>query len=99
VWSGSQGARSALSFRSASREDGDFFQALEGQIRSEDPPLAGCDHLVYRGYYASVKGVIDGDLCERYLLFPNDNQTNNNGGARSIGEGNRAEIFRKSLHS
>jgi len=27
---------------------------------------------MYRGYYAPVKGVIDGDLCEMYLLLPND---------------------------
>jgi splicing factor 3B subunit 3 len=27
---------------------------------------------MYRGYYAPVKGVIDGDLCERFNLLPND---------------------------
>jgi splicing factor 3B subunit 3 len=41
-------------------------------MRSEDPPLAGRDHLMYRGYYVPVKGVIDGDLCERYRMLPND---------------------------
>ena len=41
-------------------------------MRKEDPPLAGRDHLIYRGYYVPVKGVIDGDLCERYLLLPNN---------------------------
>jgi hypothetical protein len=55
-----------------SREDVDFFQNLESHMRSEDPPLAGRDHLIYRGYYVPVKGVIDGDLCERFSLLPND---------------------------
>ncbi|KAH7328516.1 CPSF A subunit region-domain-containing protein [Stachybotrys elegans] len=55
-----------------SREDADFFQTLEQHLRAEDAPLAGRDHLMYRGYYAPVKGVIDGDLCERYPLLPND---------------------------
>jgi splicing factor 3B subunit 3 len=50
----------------------DFFQSLELHMRSEDPPLAGRDHLIYRSYYAPVKGVIDGDLCERFALLPHD---------------------------
>lgn len=41
-------------------------------MRTEDPPLAGRDHLIYRSYYAPVKGVIDGDLCERFALLPHD---------------------------
>ena len=53
-----------------SREDVDFFQSLEMQLASEHPPLAGRDHLIYRGYYAPSKGVIDGDLCEMYFLLP-----------------------------
>lgn len=48
------------------REDVDFFQSLEQHLRAEDPPLAGRDHLAYRSYYVPVKGVIDGDLCERF---------------------------------
>ncbi len=27
---------------------------------------------MYRGYYVPVKGVIDGDLCERFSLLPAD---------------------------
>jgi splicing factor 3B subunit 3 len=54
------------------REDADFFQSLEQHMRSEDAPLAGRDHLMYRGYYVPVKAVIDGDLCERYTLLPSD---------------------------
>ncbi|KAG2230019.1 hypothetical protein INT48_003065 [Thamnidium elegans] len=49
-----------------SKEDVDFFQMLEMHMRAEAPPLAGRDHLLYRGYYIPVKSVIDGDLCEQY---------------------------------
>jgi splicing factor 3B subunit 3 len=49
-----------------------MFQQLELALRTDDKPLAGRDHLAYRGYYIPVKGAIDGDLCERFLLLPND---------------------------
>lgn len=68
LWSGLMGTIGVL-IPLLSREDADFFQSLEQHLRSEDPPLAGRDHLMYRGYYAPVKGVIDGDLCERYNLL------------------------------
>ncbi|KAJ6189850.1 hypothetical protein N7519_004758 [Penicillium mononematosum] len=71
VWTGFQGTI-GMFVPFASREDVDFFQLLETQLASQQPPLAGRDHLMYRGYYAPVKGVIDGDLCEMYLLLPND---------------------------
>lgn len=71
LWSGLMGTIGAF-VPLVSREDTDFFQSLEQHLRTEDPPLAGRDHLMYRGYYAPVKGVIDGDLCERYTLLPND---------------------------
>ncbi|KAI1327859.1 pre-mRNA-splicing factor rse-1 [Xylariaceae sp. FL0255] len=71
LWSGVQGTVGVF-IPFVSREDVDFFQNLESQMRSEDPPLAGRDHLIYRSYYAPVKGVIDGDLCERYALLSND---------------------------
>lgn len=64
-WSGLQGTLGIL-IPFLSREDVDFFSQLENQIRAEEPPIAGRDHLMYRGYYVPVKGVIDGDLCERY---------------------------------
>lgn len=69
VWTGLQGTVGML-VPFASREDVDFFQSLEMQLASEHPPLAGRDHLIYRGYYAPSKGVIDGDLCEMYFLLP-----------------------------
>jgi splicing factor 3B subunit 3 len=66
LWGGLQGSIGIL-IPFVSREDVDFFQGLEGHLRTEDPPLAGRDHLIYRGYYVPVKGAIDGDLCERYV--------------------------------
>ncbi|KAI1492495.1 pre-mRNA-splicing factor rse-1 [Biscogniauxia mediterranea] len=71
LWSGIQGTIGVF-IPFLSREDADFFQSLESHMRSEDPPLAGRDHLIYRSYYAPMKGVIDGDLCERFSLLPND---------------------------
>ncbi|MCJ1401796.1 pre-mRNA-splicing factor rse1 [Xylographa trunciseda] len=71
VWTGLQGTLGIM-VPFVSREDVDFFQTLEQHLRSEDAPLAGRDHLIYRSYYVPVKGVIDGDLCERYAMLPND---------------------------
>jgi len=66
LWAGLQGTIGIL-VPFEGREDVDFFQSLETHLRSEDPPLAGRDHLMYRSYYVPVKGAIDGDLCERYI--------------------------------
>ena len=66
VWTGLQGTLGIM-VPFVSREDVDFFQTLEQHLRSEDAPLAGRDHLIYRSYYVPVKGVIDGD-CE--FTFP-----------------------------
>lgn len=74
LWSGLQGTLGIL-VPFVSREDVDFFQNLEMHLRSEDAPLAGRDHLMYRSYYVPVKGVIDGDLCERFSLLPADKKT------------------------
>ena len=71
VWSGLQGSIGIL-IPFVGREDVDFFQQLEQQLRAEDAPLAGNDHLRYRSSYVPVKAVIDGDLCERFTLLPND---------------------------
>jgi splicing factor 3B subunit 3 len=71
LWAGLQGTLGIL-IPFVSREDVDFFQTLEQHMRTEDAPLAGRDHLIYRSYYVPVKGVIDGDLCERYTLLPAD---------------------------
>jgi splicing factor 3B subunit 3 len=39
-------------------------------MRAENVSLVGRDHLAYRGYYAPVMGVVDGDLCESFGLLP-----------------------------
>jgi len=39
-------------------------------MRTQNTSLVGRDHLAYRGYYAPVMGVIDGDLCESFGLLP-----------------------------
>ncbi len=71
VWTGLQGTL-GIFIPFVSREDVDFFQTLEQHLRNEDAPLAGRDHLIYRGYYVPVKGIIDGDLCERFSLLSAD---------------------------
>lgn len=72
-WAGLQGTL-GIFVPFVDREDVDFFTALEGHLRVEDGagPLAGRDHLMYRSYYAPVKGVVDGDLCERFFLLSRD---------------------------
>ena len=40
-------------------------EPLEGRYS-----LVGRDHSVYRGYYAPVRNIIDGDLCETYQKLP-----------------------------
>lgn len=66
LWAGLQGTL-GMFVPFVSRDDVDFFQKLELELRQVDPPLAGRDHLMYRGYYVPAKGAIDGDLCERFL--------------------------------
>ncbi|WBW74987.1 U2 snRNP-associated protein, WD repeat protein Sap130 [Schizosaccharomyces osmophilus] len=56
------------------QEDVRFFQQIEFFLRKEVPLLSGRDHLAYRSYYAPVKGVIDGDLCEMYYHLPREKQ-------------------------
>ncbi|KAJ1550181.1 Splicing factor 3B subunit 3, partial [Cladochytrium tenue] len=56
----------------ASKEDADFFQQLEMQLRAAAPPLAGRDHLAFRSAYRPVHATVDGDLCERFLALPAD---------------------------
>ncbi|CAK3864564.1 Pre-mRNA-splicing factor rse1 [Lecanosticta acicola] len=72
-WAGIQGTL-GMFVPFVTREDVEFFTALEQQMRAEDPPLAGRDHLMYRSYYVPVKGVIDGDLCERFMALGYDSK-------------------------
>ncbi|KAL1861595.1 hypothetical protein VTK73DRAFT_7003 [Phialemonium thermophilum] len=72
VWTGLQGTIGVL-IPFITREDADFFNTLESHMRGEEQTtLVGRDHLMYRSYYVPVKGVIDGDLCERFRLLPRD---------------------------
>jgi splicing factor 3B subunit 3 len=89
-WTGLQGTVGVL-VPFESREDVTFFSTLEMEMRKEEPPLTGRDHLVYRGYYVPVKGVIDGDLVERFLRLPRE------GRERIAGELDRSvrEVERK----
>ncbi|KAK4574916.1 pre-mRNA-splicing factor rse1 [Recurvomyces mirabilis] len=70
-WSGLEGTLGIL-VPFVAREDVEFFTQLEKQIREAEPPLAGRDHLMFRGYYVPVKGVVDGDLCERFMKLGYD---------------------------
>jgi len=58
----------------SSREDIEFFSTLEAHMRQEHKSLCGRDHLSFRSYYAPVKGVIDGDLCEQFPLASSEIQ-------------------------
>ncbi|PRP81374.1 hypothetical protein PROFUN_11061 [Planoprotostelium fungivorum] len=57
-----------------SREDVDFFQHLEMQLRLENLMLTGRDHLSFRSYYFPVKDIVDGDLCEQFVSLDADKQ-------------------------
>uniref|UniRef100_A0A914QYY4 Cleavage/polyadenylation specificity factor A subunit C-terminal domain-containing protein n=1 Tax=Panagrolaimus davidi TaxID=227884 RepID=A0A914QYY4_9BILA len=49
-----------------SRDEYELFQTLEMHMRVEFPPLCGRDHLAYRSFYAPIKNVVDGDMCEQF---------------------------------
>lgn len=49
-----------------SRENVEFYSSLEGCLRKDAPRPTGREPQAYRSYYAPIKHVIDGDLCEIY---------------------------------
>ncbi|EPQ29179.1 uncharacterized protein PFL1_03466 [Pseudozyma flocculosa PF-1] len=54
-----------------SKEDVETLSTLEMHMRQEAGSIVGRDHLAFRGMYAPVKAVVDGDLCETFgLLSP-----------------------------
>merc|ERR1711935_255141 len=59
---------------SQTREDKDFFSHLEMHMRQEFQPLTGRDHMSYRSYFAPVKDVADGELCELFTSLPYEQQ-------------------------
>jgi len=71
LWAGIQGTLGAL-IPFASRRQHKMFQQLELQLRSDDKPLSGRDHLAFRSYFNPVKSMIDGDLVERFLILSRD---------------------------
>lgn len=70
-WAGLQGTLGTM-IPFASRRDFKMFQQLELALRNDDKPISGRDHLAYRSYYTPIKGVIDGDLIERFLTMSRD---------------------------
>ncbi|PJF18011.1 hypothetical protein PSACC_02150 [Paramicrosporidium saccamoebae] len=54
-----------------SHDEALLFQTLEMALRQETN-IVGRDHLLYRSYYAPVKAVMDGDLCETLVVLPGD---------------------------
>lgn len=73
VYTGLQGTIGAL-IPFATKKDTDFFVKLEQQMRIHNLPLAGRHHLMYRGSYAPVKSVIDGDFCEQFVYLSHEKQ-------------------------
>lgn len=71
LWAGIQGTLGAL-IPFASRRQHKMFQQLELQLRSDDKPISGRDHLAFRSYFNPVKSMIDGDLIERFLILSRD---------------------------
>ena len=55
-----------------SREDVEFYSSLEGYLRAEAPRPTGRDPQAYRSYYAPIKHVVDGDLCDVFSQLPYD---------------------------
>lgn len=50
----------------ASRDDVEFYQQLEMNLRIDAPRVTGRDPCSYRSYYAPIRHVIDGDLCDAF---------------------------------
>lgn len=48
------------------KDEVEFFVHLEMYMRQEARSLLGRDHMSFRSFYAPVKDVVDGDLCEQY---------------------------------
>ena len=59
------------------KADLDFFKHLELYLRLPQdgyPFLTDRDHLLFRSYHSSSRGVIDGDLCEQFIDLNENNQ-------------------------
>lgn len=65
IVSGLQGSITAF-IPIATNRDTETLEKLESALRNKIPIWSGRNHLLYRGYYAPVKNVVDGDLCEEF---------------------------------
>uniref|UniRef100_A0AC35TTU5 CPSF_A domain-containing protein n=1 Tax=Rhabditophanes sp. KR3021 TaxID=114890 RepID=A0AC35TTU5_9BILA len=52
-----------------SKNEHDFFQALEMHLRKDFVSLSGREHISYRSYYMPIKNVVDGDMCEQFNVL------------------------------
>jgi splicing factor 3B subunit 3 len=57
-----------------SRENVEFYNALEGCLRIDAPRPTGREPQAYRSYYSPIKHIIDGDLCEMFGKLSFDEQ-------------------------
>lgn len=57
-----------------SRENVEFYTDLESCLRTDAPRPTGREPQAYRSYYAPIKHIIDGDLCEMFGKLPFDDQ-------------------------
>ncbi|ODQ77704.1 hypothetical protein BABINDRAFT_41141 [Babjeviella inositovora NRRL Y-12698] len=69
VYTGIQGLVGVLA-PIATKHDVAFFTKLETAMRENFESITGREHLIFRGYYVPVKGVVDGDLVEMYGVLP-----------------------------
>jgi splicing factor 3B subunit 3 len=57
------------------KDEAGLLERLELSMRAEPTVgLVGRDHAAFRGSFAPVARVIDGDLCEAFSLLPPDRQ-------------------------
>lgn len=57
-----------------SRDDIEFFTLLEGCMRTDAPRPTGREPQAYRSYYAPIKHVVDGELCESFTKLSYEEQ-------------------------
>ena len=58
----------------ASRDDVEFYQELQTQMREHAPRVTGRDPWAYRSTYSPAMHVMDGDLCDSFNGLPDDLQ-------------------------
>ena len=58
-----------------SRKTLTLVQKLQSSLRVTIKELLDRDHLAFRSYHLPCQGVIDGDLCNRFLSLPSSTQS------------------------